>query len=232
MQADWVENEGTYQVNLRWKPAYQATAYDVMRNGEKIGEVTGIVFEDDNLEIGTSYCYQIVAHGEEFETSSNEACVTIPAPVLPCSAPTNLRRGTVGMSIEWTAPTDRVPESYTVVVIDHYTDDMIKEITGITETRYVDADVAWAIANYYKVKAVYSECESEFALADNGDDFIFITNASVDENSLLNVMLYPNPTSGQLSIEAVDMTLVSVYDLVGQCVMQKSAENSVLLRCK
>ena len=228
LQADWVENEGTYQVNLRWKPAYQATAYDVMRNGEKIGEVTGIVFEDDNLEIGTSYCYQIVAHGEEFETSSNEACVTIPAPVLPCSAPTNLRRGTVGMSIEWTAPADRVPESYTVVVIDHYTDDMIKEITGITETRYVDADVAWAIANYYKVKAVYSECESEFALADNGDDFIFITNASVDENSLLNVMLYPNPTSGQLNIEAEEMVSVSVYDIVCQCVVQKSAENGEL----
>lgn len=226
LQAELVEEEGTYQVNLRWKPAYQATAYDIMRNGEKIGEVTGVVFEDDNLEIGASYCYQIVAHGEEFETSSNEACVTIPAPVLPCSSPTNLRRGTVGMSIEWTAPADRVPESYTVVVIDHYTDDMIKEITGITETRYVDADVAWAIANYYKVKAVYSECESEFALADNGDDFIFITNASVDENSLLNVKLYPNPTSGQLSIEAVDMTLVSVYDLVGQCVMQMPAKDS------
>jgi hypothetical protein len=44
----------------------------------------------------------------------------------------------------------------------------------------------------------------------------------------MNLKLYPNPTSGQLSIEAVDMTLVSVYDLVGQCVMQKSAENGQL----
>lgn len=228
MQAELVENEETYLVNLRWKPAYQATAYDIMRNGEKIGEVTGITFEDRDLELGASYCYQIVAHGEEFETSSNEACVTIPAPVLPCSSPTDLRRGTVGMSIEWTAPADRVPDSYTVVVIDHYSDDATTEITGITDTRYVDADVTWAVARYYKVKAVYPECESEFALADNGDDFIFITNASVDENSLLNVKLYPNPTSGQLSIEAVEISSASVYDLVGQCVMQKSAENGQL----
>jgi hypothetical protein len=34
------------------------------------------------------------------------------------------------------------------------------------------------------------------------------------------VKLYPNPTSGQLRIEAEAMTLVSVYDLVGQCLMQ------------
>ena len=129
------------------------------------------------------------------------------------------------MSIEWTAPVDRVPDSYTVVIIDHYSDDATTEITGITETRYVDAPVEWAMARYYKVKAVYPECESGFALTDNGDDYIFITNASVDEGSLYNVMLYPNPTSGQLSIEAEEMTSVSVYDLVGQCLIQMSVED-------
>lgn len=219
-------NEEDTLVNLRWKPAYKATSYDIMRNGEKIGEVGETVYVDENLEVGETYCYQIVAHGEEFETSSNEACITMPEPpVLPCSAPTGLKQGTVWPSIEWTAPVDRVPDSYTVVVIDHYSDDATTEISGITETQYVDANVEFALARYYKVKAVYPECESEFALADNGDDFIFITNASVDESSLFNVKLYPNPTSGQLSIEAEGMTFVSVFDLVGQCVMQMSAED-------
>ena len=225
LQAELVEDEEVYQVNLRWRPAFQATAYFIMRNGEKVGEVNATNFVDEDLEIGETYCYQIVAHGEEFETSSNETCVTIPAPVLSCPAPTGLKRGTVGMSIEWTAPVDRVPDSYTVVIIDHYSDDATTEITGITETRYVDAPVEWAIAHYYKVKAVYPECESGFALTDNGDDYIFITNASVDEGSLYNVMLYPNPTSGQLSIEAEEMTSVSVYDLVGQCLIQMSVED-------
>ena len=45
---------------------------------------------------------------------------------------------------------------------------------------------------------------------------------------ILNVKLYPNPTSGQLSIEAVEISSASVYDLVGQCVIQKSAENGQL----
>ena len=77
----------------------------------------------------------------------------------------------------------------------------------------------------YKVKAVYPECESEFALASNGDDFIRVTSLSVEDNVLLNVKLYPNPTSGLLSIEAEEMTSVSVYDILGQCVMQTVAED-------
>ncbi len=225
LQAELVEEEETYQVNLRWKPAYQATAYDIMRNGEKIGEVTGVVFEDDNLEIGASYCYQIVAHGEEFESTTNEACVAIPAPVLPCSVPSNLRREEPwGMAhIAWDAPEDRVPDSYTVVIINHQLNDTT-EVTGLTELFYEEAIAIDITDKSYKVKAVYEECESEFALNANGEDFIRVTNLSVDECQM-NVKLYPNPTSGQLNIVAVDMTLVSVYDLVGQCVMQMSAKD-------
>lgn len=226
LQAELVEEEETYRVNLRWKPAYQATAYDIMRNGEKIGEVTGIVFEDNDLELGASYCYQIVAHGDEFETSSNEACVTIPSPVLPCSAPSNLRREEPfgAAHIAWDAPEDRVPDSYTVVIINHQLNDTTN-VTGLTELFYEEAIHIDITDKSYKVKAVYDECESEFALNANGEDFIRVTNLSVDECQM-NLKLYPNPTSGQLSIEAVDMTLVSVYDLVGQCVMQMTADDN------
>ena len=226
LQAELVEEEETYRVNLRWKPAYQVTAYEIMRNGEKIGEVTGVVFEDDSLELGETYCYQIVAHGEEFETNSNEACVTVPAPVLPCLAPSNLRREEPwGMAhIAWDAPEDRVPDSYTVVIINHQLNDTTY-VTGLTELFYEEAIAIDITDKSYKVKAVYEECESEFALNANGEDFIRVTNLSVDECQM-NLKLYPNPTSGQLSIEAVDMTLVSVYDLVGQCVMQMPAKDS------
>ena len=227
LQAELVEDEEAYQVKLRWKPAYQATAYDVMRNGEKIGEVTGAVFEDEALELGETYCYQIIAHGEEFETSSNEACVTMPVPVLPCSAPTGLKL-VEGNSIKWTAPEDRTPDSYTVTIINHMLDDETSEVTGITETQYVYESEVLAFDVSLKVKAVYPECESEFALTEQGEDFLHITNASVDENPLSNVKLYPNPTSGQLSITAENMTSVSVYDLVGQCVMQMPADKGQL----
>ena len=231
LQAELVENEETYHVNLRWKPAFEVTSYEIMRNGVKIAEVNETAFVDEDLELGETYCYQIIAHGADFEAPSNEACVTMPdvpePPVLPCSAPTELKQGTVWPSIEWTAPEDRTPDSYTVTVIDHLLNDAITEIADVTETKYVDEvpSEEVAIDRSYKVKAVYPECESEFALADNGDDFIRISNVSVGENLLSNVKLYPNPTSGQLSIEAENMTTVSVFDLVGQCLIQMTAKD-------
>ena len=231
LQAELVENEEGDHVNLRWKPAFQASSYDIMRNGVKIGEVNEVMFEDEELEYGETYCYQITAHGDGFETASNEACLTMPnapePPVLPCSAPTGLRRGTAWPSIEWTAPEDRTPDNYVVVVIDHLLNDATTEISGVTETTYVDEVSTEEVAfdRSYKVKAIYPECESEFALADNGEDFIRISNVSVGENQLSNVKLYPNPTSGQLNIEAEEMTSISVYDLVGQCLMQMSVKD-------
>ena len=230
LQAELVENEENYLVNLRWKPAFEATSYDIMRNGVKIGEANETEFVDEDLELGETYCYQIVARGADFETSSNEACVTMPdapePPVLPCSAATGLKQGSVWASVEWTAPEDRTPDSYTVIVIDHTQNDLETVHSGVTETKYVDAISEFVVDRSYKVKAVYPECESELALADNGEDFIRISNVSVGENQLFNLKLYPNPTSGQLLIEAEAMTSVCVYDLVGQCMMQIPSNDS------
>lgn len=223
-----VYNEEESLVNLRWRPAFEATSYDIMRDGVKIGEATSAAFEDQDLEAGETYCYRVIAHGAEFETQSNEACVTLPdapePPVLPCTAPTALRH-LDGNSIEWTAPEDRIPDSYTIVIVDHMSEEATTEVIGITETQYLYIpDPEQNVFDVsLKVKAVYPECESEFALTTEGDDFIRITNVSVEENPLAYVKLYPNPTSGQLTIEGVETASVSVYDLVGQCVMQTTA---------
>ena len=218
-------NEDNTLVGLRWKPAFEALSYDIMRNGVKIGEATESAFDDADLKDGETYCYQVIARGAEFETSSNETCVTMPEPpVLPCPAPTHLRRLDPGAHIAWDAPADREPESYTVIIFNHLTNETT-EVTGINDLDYEEIMAVDGTDKTYRVKAVYPECESEFALADNGDDFIRITDLSVDDNLILDVRLYPNPTTGVLSIEAEAMTSVSVFDLVGQCVMQRLAED-------
>ena len=97
-------------------------------------------------------------------------------------------------------------------------------MTGLTETVY---EMGYSIDGtdiIFQVKAVYPECESDFASTVDGKDFVRFTSLSVDEMTVL-VNLYPNPTSGQLTIEAEAMTVVSVYDLVGQCVMRQSVDN-------
>ena len=230
LQAELVENEEESYVDLMWRPGYQVTSYDILRNGVKIGETaTEIVFTDDNLEEGQTYCYKVVAHGDGFEESTDEVCVETPAapepPVLPCSAPGNLRReGESNLAhIAWDEPSDRVPDSYTVIVTNHLTNETI-EVDGITDLFYEEAVPSDATDKSYQVKAVYPECESEFALAENGDDFIRIANLSVNE-MVGEVNLYPNPTSGMLTIEAERLTTVGLYNLVGQCLMEATAKD-------
>ncbi len=226
LTAELVDNGETMSVSLKWRPAFQAAGYTVTRNGTNIGEATETAFIDDNLEAGETYCYQVIAYGEEFGTHSNEACVTTPEapepPVLPCPAPVNLHRDEpfADAHIAWDAPEDRVPDSYTVVIINHLFDDAITEVSGITELFYEEPIHVDATDKSYKVKAVYEECESEFALTSQGDDFIRVTSLDVPE-SMFSATLYPNPTTGQLTVEMEGLKEVEVYNLVGQCLLRK-----------
>ena len=217
-------------VKLRWKPAFQATSYNIIRNGTQIDEVGETFYTDMDLEMGQIYCYQIVVHGDGYDISSNEICVLTPA--LPCSAPTGLTGQFVdsgceacAILVKWLAPEDRVPDSYTVTFTD-LINDFSFDVTGITETSYED-EVPFAVpVNYsYKVRAVYPECESDFALTNSGEDHVTLSNVSVDENPLANVKLYPNPASGQMTIEADGLTSVRVYNPIGQFVMEMAAND-------
>ena len=49
--------------------------------------------------------------------------------------------------------------------------------------------------------------------------------ASVAENSV-NAKLYPNPTNGNLRIEADNLTTVMVFNLVGQKVYEENANSN------
>ena len=151
-------------------------------------------------------------------------------PVLPCSAPTHLfcdDRPALGLSsaihVEWQAPEDRVPDSYTLFVYDMIANDTTI-LTGMTETVYETLYSIDGTDKIFQVKAVYPECESDFALTANGEDFVRFTSLSVSELDA-SVNLYPNPTSGLLTIEAEHMNAVGLYNLVGQCLMGKTAEN-------
>lgn len=79
-----------------------------------------------------------------------------------------------------------------------------------------------AVANgdyYYKVTAYNSACESDPATTSDNTDYVLITVATVAENSI-NAKIYPNPTKGNLKIEAEALNSVSVYNLVGQKVLE------------
>lgn len=239
LSLELVENEDIQMVNLRWSPAFLATSYTIIRNGETLSEVTETMFSDKLIDAGKTYCYQVIAHGDGFEESSNEACITVPEtpepPVLPCSAPTDFSGRILApdsetriIRLEWQAPADRVPESYTLMVGDSL---CMSGQQGITDTFYEFEIPVDVVVDYtFMLYAVYPECVSEPALTTDGDTIIHITNLSVSEPMLLNVKLYPNPTNGQLIVEMDGMTAVEVYNLVGQCLLRKdvSEENATI----
>ena len=73
---------------------------------------------------------------------------------------------------------------------------------------------------YYQVTAVYaSGCESEPAVSgvNPEEDFVMVGVTGVGEDND-NVNLFPNPTKGNVTIQAKDMNRITVVSVLGQVV--------------
>ena len=69
--------------------------------------------------------------------------------------------------------------------------------------------------------AVYADCESEMVTCD-------IYYDAVDEQEVVNA-IYPNPTSGDLHVNATAMTHVTVYNAMGQMVYDQEVSGDELI---
>lgn len=90
------------------------------------------------------------------------------------------------------------------------------------DTRYEDHDIQ-SVNCYYKVTAVNSmpgddTCESEPAMSEDGShDYVYVaTDAVSEQDNGTNV--YPNPTSGKITVEAMGMSHLTVMNALGQVV--------------
>ena len=88
---------------------------------------------------------------------------------------------------------------------------------------------------YYRLTAFYladngETCESDYAATLNDPElhYIVIDLTSTDENQALDFKLYPNPTSGQITIELEGMQKVVVYNTLGQALLNKETSSDVL----
>ena len=94
----------------------------------------------------------------------------------------------------------------------------VPAVAGQTYYEYYD-QVAVIGSFYYQVTAVYADgCESDPAPAYVGaGNFVEVNVTAIDENTN-KVALYPNPTSGNVKIEAEGMTHITVVSVIGQVV--------------
>ena len=182
--------------------------YNVYRDGEQINTtlVTATTYSDANLKVGT-YKYQVTALSDLcVETDKTEE---VSVTILPefCEPPVNitLTNEENTILITWGEPVniDGVIKGYNV----HRNDVMINEEI-ITEKEYRDEQPQ---GGYYQISAVYEHCNSELS-----------GKVGIKEVQISSFNLYPNPTSGELTIDNGQLTIesVEIYDVFGR--MQKS----------
>ena len=88
---------------------------------------------------------------------------------------------------------------------------------------------------YYRLTAFYladngETCESDYATTLNNPEqnYVAIDLTATDEYQLLDFKLYPNPTSGQITIALEGMQKVVVYNALGQALLNKETSSDVL----
>ena len=148
-----------------------------------------------------------------------------------CKAPEKLSAefavldGKEGVLISW----EKVgsPESYKV-----YRSKDNKEYEEIaqvepTENQYFDKNDVNGLY-YYQVTAYNTNCESMPAVTeDNDSDYIMVEVLSIDENAF-GAIIYPNPVSERLNVLAEGLVNVSVFNVIGQKVIDVNVENDEL----
>ena len=130
-----------------------------------------------------------------------------PLPSLPCDPPTDFdgygyyHFPNTGAVLSWTAP-ETLPLHYNLYLDGSNEKDII-EVDAESTSYHID-DLPYEY-NIFRLTAVYEDCESDFALTHNGDDYLLI--------------LY------ELSVpEAEDeeiLTITGIYNLKGQLVNTK-----------
>ena len=112
--------------------------------------------------------------------------------------------------------------------------DNIELVASTTKKNYFD-EVEKGIY-YYQVTAEYEEdglvCESAPARAyDNySQNYVVVEVTAIEENGVAGLMIYPNPTSGDLNINVEAMKRITIVNTLGQIVYDHEAngDNAVV----
>ena len=97
---------------------------------------------------------------------------------------------------------------------------------------YVDEDVDWETTYEYCVRVVYDGDEENpgnlYAMSCPQCETVTTGEDGVEENSVVNA-IYPNPTNGELHINATAMTRISVYNAMGQMVLDQEVSGDEMI---
>ena len=210
---------GTGTYTYEWTPA------------ETVTDPTAASTTATPTEVGEIIYVVTVSDGEQTASADVTVLVNNPQPVV-CPGPDNFS-GTdyvdgdeIGARLSW----DAVDYEYTLDRYEIYRSDdgisfdMVQRIVNTPSiTHYEVMDPVKSVGIYpYRIIAFYqNNCESDYIEIEvevTGDD-------NVGEALAANVAMYPNPTSGVVTIKAEAMRQLTIVNMMGQVVMTKSIDN-------
>lgn len=140
-----------------------------------------------------------------------------------CTAPTGLT-GTVaatGALLTWQC--DYTPSKFKIYRSDD--GEEYAEIATVEGDVHEYLDEVKGVAQYYKVTAYSSACESNPAITPDNADYVVVMVPLTVGDGQMATRIYPNPTYGNMTIEAEALTSVTVYNLVGQIVYEEAVQS-------
>ena len=195
--------------------------YNVLRDDEKLNDelVTETTFTDIAPANG-EYKYEVTAvYGTELESDPCEpVTVMITGMCVPISNPITVTQTEgVNILISWDAPEYEGTElaGYNV-----YKDGELlnTEIIPATTLSFLD-EIEPEIEFCYQVEVIYNDCEEALKTEKECITILSVKDLSREQS----ITVYPNPTSGELTIDNGQLTIkgIEIYDVYGRKALAK-----------
>ena len=229
------EDEG---ILLTWEGVEnQGYGYNIYRDGLLYRLIqNGTTFLDETLAMG-GHCYQVgvLCEGGDNGERSNESCATFG----PCYPPRDLDyelTNNFRIKLKWEAPEPNNGLSGYYLYRKEGDGEYHRiKLLNASAATFTDNSATQEGDYYYRLYAYYGDLDCTSTPANrkySPNEFelhAYYSPTGIDENET-QVKVYPNPTNGMVTVETEGMSLVSVYNSLGQCVLEKqvSGETAIL----
>ena len=207
--------------------------YNVYRDGVLYRLIQeGTTFLDENVAMG-GHCYRVavLCEGGENGETSNESCAT----AGPCYPPRNLDfeyTNNYKAKLMWEAPQPNDGLSgYYLFRKDGDSEYRRIKLLNASAVSFTDNGLNQEGDYYYRLYAYYGNLDCTSAPANRRyypnifELHVYYSPTGVEEN-VTQVMVYPNPTNGFVTVECEAESVISVFNSLGQCVLQKKSTDS------
>ncbi|MCL1850140.1 MAG: C25 family cysteine peptidase [Bacteroidetes bacterium] len=207
-----VITRNTDDISLVWEG--NAQSYLILRDGITLDQITTTSYTDNHI---LSYEHTYCVFAQYANCSAFPICDN--AQFKFCESPTNLELTDEGSTIiiTWT-----IPENIDGVLLGYniYRNETKLNETPITVLEYRDENLENG-AYRYQISASYEHCESELTTP-------VTLNLSISDFQITSFKLFPNPTTGKVTIEGNGLNRVELYDIQGRMLAQYNNINEKL----